>query len=374
MSVSCGLFVDRTAQIKHLDDSCWSQIEVFANDLYQFSIGQLAGSEGINSDRSRSCNTDSIGELDLTLVSKSCCNDVLCCVTCCISCRTIYLGAVFSGECSAAVTGISTIGVYDDLTSGQTTVSVRSSDNETASRVDEELGVCIYHVSWKDRIEDIFLDILMDLFLRYFFTMLSGQNNCLQTDRFAVLIIFNSNLSLSVRTKIRKSTIFTNVGQSLGQFVSQRDGIRHQLRSFVGCVTKHHTLVSSTNCFQLAVIHQMLFSFQGLVNTHSNVCGLLIDCGDHCTVVSIKAIFSSGISNLADGVTDDLLDIYISLGGDLTHNKYQTGGCACLACNTAHGVLCHKSVKDSIGNLVTDLVRMSFSYRFRSEKNFLFCH
>ena len=118
----------------------------------------------------------------------------------------------------------------------------------------------------------------------------------------------------------------------------------------------------------------MLFSFQGLVNTHSNVCGLLIDCGDHCTVVSIKAIFSSGISDLADGVTDDLLDIYISLGGDLTHNKYQTGGCACLACNTAHGVLCHKSVKDSIGNLVTDLVRMSFSYRFRSEKNFLFCH
>ena len=71
VSVSCGLFVDRTAQIKHLDDSCWSQIEVFANNLYQFSIGQLAGSEGINSDGSRSCNTDSIGELDLTLVSKS---------------------------------------------------------------------------------------------------------------------------------------------------------------------------------------------------------------------------------------------------------------------------------------------------------------
>jgi len=96
VTISCGLFVDRTTQIQHLDDSCRTQVEVLTDHFYQFGIRQLTGSEGINSDGSRSCNTNCIGELDLTLVSQSCCNDVLSCITCCICCRTVYLGAVFT--------------------------------------------------------------------------------------------------------------------------------------------------------------------------------------------------------------------------------------------------------------------------------------
>ena len=96
------------------------------------------------------CYTDRIGELDLTLVSQSCCYDILCNVTCCICCGTVYLGAVLTGECAAAVTSVSTVGVYDDLTSGQSAVSVRSTDYETAGRVDEEFGFCIYHLCRKD--------------------------------------------------------------------------------------------------------------------------------------------------------------------------------------------------------------------------------
>ena len=33
VTISSCLLVDRTAQIKHLDDSCWTQIKVFADDL-----------------------------------------------------------------------------------------------------------------------------------------------------------------------------------------------------------------------------------------------------------------------------------------------------------------------------------------------------
>ena len=90
------------------------------------------------------CYTDCVGKLDLALVSQSCCNNILCNVTCCVSCGTVYLGAVLTGECAAAVTCISTVGVYDDLTSGQAAVSVRAADYETSGRVNEELGFCIY--------------------------------------------------------------------------------------------------------------------------------------------------------------------------------------------------------------------------------------
>ena len=64
MSVSCSLFVDRSSQIQHLDDSGRSQIEVFTDDLYQFLIAYFTGSCGIYVDGSRMCNTDRIGQLD----------------------------------------------------------------------------------------------------------------------------------------------------------------------------------------------------------------------------------------------------------------------------------------------------------------------
>ena len=79
-------------------------------------------------------NADCVGQLNLALVSQTCGNDVLCHITGCVSCRTVNLGAVFSGESSAAVTGISAVGVYDDFSSGQSAVTVRSADYETSGR------------------------------------------------------------------------------------------------------------------------------------------------------------------------------------------------------------------------------------------------
>ena len=132
MSVSCSLFVDRSSQIQHLNDSGRSQIEVFTDDLYQFFIAHFTGSCGIYVDGSRMCNTDRIGQLDLALISQTCCYDVLCNVTCCVSCGTVNLCAVFSGESSAAVTTVSTVSIYDNLSSGQTTVTVWSADYKSS--------------------------------------------------------------------------------------------------------------------------------------------------------------------------------------------------------------------------------------------------
>ena len=96
------------------------------------------------------------------------------------------------------MTCISAVGVYDDLTTGQSAVTVRSADHKTSGRIDEELGVCIDHVCGQNGIEYIFLDILMNLFLRYMLVMLGRQNDSFQTDRLAILIIFYGYLALAV--------------------------------------------------------------------------------------------------------------------------------------------------------------------------------
>ena len=72
------------------------------------------------------------------------------------------------------MTCISAVGVYDDLTAGQTSVTVRSADYETSGRVDEELGVLIDQLCRQNRIKDIFFDILVNLFLCYIGIMLCG--------------------------------------------------------------------------------------------------------------------------------------------------------------------------------------------------------
>ena len=77
MTISSSLLVDRTTKIKHLDDTSRTKIKILTNDLNKSGLRKLTCSEGIHTDRSRMSNTDRIGKLDLTLVSKTSCNTAL---------------------------------------------------------------------------------------------------------------------------------------------------------------------------------------------------------------------------------------------------------------------------------------------------------
>ena len=271
MSVSRCLLIDRTAKIKHPDDSCRTKIEVLSYDLNQLLIRNLASSEGIYSDRGGLCNANRIGKLDLTLISQSCCYDILCYITCCISCRTVYLGAVLTRESTAAVTCISAVGIYNDLTSGKTCVSVRSTDYETACRIDEVFGILIQKLLRKDRIKYILLNILVNLLLCYIRIMLGRKHNSLQTDGLAILIILYRHLALSIGTQIRQGSVLTDICELLCKLVCKGDGIRHILFCFVGCITKHHTLIAGTDGLDLLIRHLVLLGLQCLVNAHGDI-------------------------------------------------------------------------------------------------------
>ena len=50
--------VHRVQQIQHGGDRVWTQVEVLANQADDLVVGQLAGAEGVQRDRSRLCNAD----------------------------------------------------------------------------------------------------------------------------------------------------------------------------------------------------------------------------------------------------------------------------------------------------------------------------
>ena len=119
------------------------------------------------------------------------------------------------------MTSHSTVSIYDDFSSCETSITVRSADHETSCRVDEELGLVIDQLLWKDRVEYVLLDILVNLLLSHILVMLSRKDNSLKAERLSVLIVLYRNLSLSIRTKILQSSVFSYICKSLCEFVSK---------------------------------------------------------------------------------------------------------------------------------------------------------
>src|SRR5699024_1362281 len=158
MSVSGSLFVDRSSQIKHTDDSRRTEIKVFSDDLHKFLVGEFSCSERFHINGSGTGNSDSVGKLDLTFVRKSRRNNILRHITGRVSCGTVHLGTVFSGKSSAAVTSVSAVAVHDDLTACKTAVSVRSSDNKTTCGINKIFCIFIHHICGDNSVKNIFPD------------------------------------------------------------------------------------------------------------------------------------------------------------------------------------------------------------------------
>ena len=242
----------------------------------------------------------------------------------------------------------STVSIYNNLSSCQSTVSVWSSDHETSGRIDKEFCMLIYHLRRNDLIKYIFFDVFMDLLLCHIRVMLCGKYHCIQTFWSSVFIIFYGYLSLSVRAKIRQRSVLAHFCQLKGKFVCHCDRIRHKFCCFVGCISKHHTLISCSDCFQFIIGHFIFFCFQRLVHSKRNICRLLIDRCQHAACICIKSEFSSRISDLTYSISYDSRNIHVRFCCDFSHDHDHTGCYTSLTCNTAHWILLHQSIQDRV--------------------------
>jgi len=108
-------------------------------------------------------------------------------------------------------------------------------------------------------------------------------------------------------------------------------GKRHKLGCLISSIPKHVTLVTSTNLLRL--LGQMTVDTLGDVGT------LLLNVDQDLAVVSIKTDISRCESDFPAGITDNLLVVHGSLGGDLTENHDHVGLGAGLTSDLALGIL-----------------------------------
>ena len=137
--------------------------------------------------------------------------------------------------------------------------------------------------------------------------------------------------------------------------MGKHDRHRHQLGGFVTGKTEHQTLITGT------LLLEQPFPFG---HSLGNIGGLLIDGGQYRTGFIIKTHGRVGVANLLDGLPHDGRQIGIGGGGDLAGNDRHASGHHGFTGDPGFGILSKNRIENSIGNLVSHLVRVPFTYRF----------
>lgn len=78
---------------------------------------------------------------------------------------SVDLSGVFAREGTTTVTTPTTIGVDDDLTSSETSITVGTTDGERTRGIQVVDGVFVQKVSRDDSLDDVSLEFLRDVFI-----------------------------------------------------------------------------------------------------------------------------------------------------------------------------------------------------------------
>ena len=193
MAISGKLLVLGLAEFECGNDSCGTKVKYLVYSFADLFVAYLTCAEGVNKYGYGSCNTDSVCKFNFTLFSKACSYDILCNISCCVSCGTVNLCRVLTGECAAAVTSISAVCINDNLTSCKTAVALRSAYYETACGVYIVLCIFIEEFCGNCCLDNLFDNVSANLLESCACLVLRGNNYCINSYGLTVFI-FNSNL------------------------------------------------------------------------------------------------------------------------------------------------------------------------------------
>jgi hypothetical protein len=106
-----------------VDDAFRTQVEVFFNEFADFLIRNTTRPKSVNQDAYRPRDADSVRNLNFAFLRETRRDDVLRDVARCVCRRAIDFGRVLAGERTAAMTGITALGVHNNLAARQSRIT-----------------------------------------------------------------------------------------------------------------------------------------------------------------------------------------------------------------------------------------------------------
>lgn len=220
----------------------------------------------------------------------------------------------------------STVSVDNDLSTGQTSITLRTTNDESAGRLDVVDGSVVQEVLGDDSLDDLLQDLGSEVLSGDLLGVLSRDDDGVDSDRndgsVGLLLVLDSDLGLGVGSEPSERTVSSSGSHGGVELVGEGDGQRHHLGCLVGSVTEpgselshskrawgysHDTLVTGTDLLKGTV-----------VETSGNLGGLLLNGNEDVTGLVVETLVRVVVTNLLDGVSDDGLVVDLGLGGDLT--------------------------------------------------------
>ena len=132
----------------------------------------------------------------------------------------------------------------------------------------------------------------------------------------------------------------------------ERDG--HVIVGFVAGVAEHHPLVSGSLVFGIAV-----------VDAPVDVVALFMDGRENAAAVAVELIFGFCVADVVDGLPGYCLEVDVFFRPHFAHDHHLSRSVECFYCTPCVFVVGQKLVEQCVTDLVGNLIRVSFRYRFR---------
>ena len=349
VSVAGGGLEDGLVEAEVADDATGAEVKVLLHELHEGLLVILGGAVSVDVDGERVGNTNGVGELDADTVAEVVGHEGLGDPAGGVGGGTVDLGAVLAGEGTASVGAPTSVGVDDDLSAGEAGVTVGSADDEAAGGVDVVDGLLIEVLGGDDGLDDVLHDVLVNLLVGDVGLVLGGDDDGVDADgdhAAVLLLVLDGDLGLTIGAQPLEGSILANVGETLAEAGGEEVGEGHELGGLIGGVAEHDALVTSADLLDALVE----------VDALGNIGALLLDGDDDVAGVAVDALVGGGVADVADGGTDDVLEIDLGVGGDLTEDHDHAGLGGGLAGDLGLGVLGEAGVEDGIGNLIAELV------------------
>lgn len=361
MTVSGSLKVLGLLEVESLDDKSGSEVEVLPDNVDKLGVALLAGTVSVDEDGKGFSDTNGVRELDQCSSGETSSDEGLGDPSSSVGGRSVNLGPVLTGEGTTTVSTPTTVGVDNDLSASETGITLRTANDKSAGRLDVVDNSVVKKVLGDNLLDDLLKDLLSELLGRDLLSVLSRDDDSVDTEgdhsTILTLLVLNGDLGLRVGSEPAHRAVTTGSGHSGVKLVGEHDGKRHHLGGLVGSVTEHDTLITSTNLLEGTV-----------VETLSNVGRLLLNGNQDVTGLVVETLLGRVVTDLLDGVSDDLLVVDLRPGGDLTEDHDHTGLGGGLTGDLGERVLSETSVEDGIRDLITDLVGVALTNGLGSEK------
>lgn len=346
VTVLGSLDVDRLGQVQVTDDNTGAEIEVVADDLHQLVGGLVGGTVGLDEDGEGLSDTNGVGELDKSTAGQLGAHQRLSDPASNVGSGTVDLGVVLSGESTTTVGTPTTVGVDNDLTTGQTGVTLGTTNDEAARGLQVVDSAVIEQLVGDNALDNLLLQDSTELLSGDVVGVLGRDDDSVDTqglDGTVVVGVLNGDLGLGVGQQPGDGAVITSSLHGSVQLVREEDSEGEELRGLVSGITEHDTLVTSTELLQSLVVVKTLGDIRGLLlNGNQDVAGLVVE-----------TLLGGIVTDVLNSTTDDLLVVQLGLGGNLTEDHNHTGLGGSLTSNLGKGVLGQAGIENGIGDLVT---------------------